>query len=219
MQKIAALRAEKGITQEELANATGISLRTIQRIELGQVKPRAYSLKKIAQALQVEFSALHQPGSSEGVTNLKSLLAGGHKQLLTAVFYSGWAGIVFILLLLNISSQLLGARFMRNSILFINDFHTIHFAVSAACIFALSQAYRLFIRKQVLHPASYWALLALFSALCMYLAFSSSYVSAAYLPLNNIQLYMAFTCWLMLLFIGVAYNPLFKHIQNIQATA
>ena len=46
MQKLSELRLEKGMTQEELANVTGISLRTIQRIELGQVKPRAYSLKK-----------------------------------------------------------------------------------------------------------------------------------------------------------------------------
>jgi predicted transcriptional regulator len=38
------------MTQEELANATGISLRTIQRINQGQVTPRAYSLKKIPEA-------------------------------------------------------------------------------------------------------------------------------------------------------------------------
>jgi len=50
------LRIKKGLTQEELADKTELSARTIQRIENGEVDPRAYSLQMIAKALDVDFS-------------------------------------------------------------------------------------------------------------------------------------------------------------------
>lgn len=50
------LRLKKGLTQEELANQTELSTRTIQRIENGDVDPRAYTLQMIAKALEVDFS-------------------------------------------------------------------------------------------------------------------------------------------------------------------
>lgn len=50
------LRVKKGMTQEELADKTEVSTRTIQRIENGEVDPRAYTLQMIAKALDVDFS-------------------------------------------------------------------------------------------------------------------------------------------------------------------
>lgn len=50
------LRLKKGLTQEELAARTEVSTRTIQRIENGDVDPRAYTLQMIAKALEVDFS-------------------------------------------------------------------------------------------------------------------------------------------------------------------
>jgi len=50
------LRIKKGLTQEELAEKTELSTRTIQRIESGVVDARAYSLQMIAKALDVDFS-------------------------------------------------------------------------------------------------------------------------------------------------------------------
>ena len=50
------LRIKKGMTQEELADKTEVSARTIQRIENGEVYPRAYTLQMIAKALEVDFS-------------------------------------------------------------------------------------------------------------------------------------------------------------------
>jgi len=49
------LRIKKGMTQEELADRTEVSARTIQRIENGEVDPRAYTLQMIAKALEVEY--------------------------------------------------------------------------------------------------------------------------------------------------------------------
>ncbi|WP_353130891.1 helix-turn-helix domain-containing protein [Parapedobacter pyrenivorans] len=54
-QLIKELRLKKGITQETLAAKTDISVRTIQRIENGEVDPRAYTLQSIAIALEVDF--------------------------------------------------------------------------------------------------------------------------------------------------------------------
>jgi transcriptional regulator with XRE-family HTH domain len=51
--KIKSLRTRKGFSQEELAENTGLSLRTIQRIENGETEPRGDSLKKLAIAFGV----------------------------------------------------------------------------------------------------------------------------------------------------------------------
>ena len=43
--KIKELRTRKGLSQEELSEEAGLSLRTIQRIENGETEPRSDSLK------------------------------------------------------------------------------------------------------------------------------------------------------------------------------
>lgn len=50
-QRVKELRTRKGISQELLAEETGLSLRTIQRIENDETVPRGDSLKRLAQAL------------------------------------------------------------------------------------------------------------------------------------------------------------------------
>ena len=52
-QKIKALRSRKGYSQEELSEKTGLSLRTIQRIENGETEPRGDSLKRLAVAFDI----------------------------------------------------------------------------------------------------------------------------------------------------------------------
>jgi len=51
--RIKALRIRKGFSQEELALKTGLSLRTIQRIEQGESTPRGDSIRRLSVALQV----------------------------------------------------------------------------------------------------------------------------------------------------------------------
>lgn len=50
------LRIKKGMTQEELAEKTEVSTRTIQRIENGEVDPRVYTLQMISKALEVDYN-------------------------------------------------------------------------------------------------------------------------------------------------------------------
>ena len=56
--KIIHYRKLKGITQETLSEETGLNVRTIQRIESGEVNPRLYTLKSIAGPLGVTLEDL-----------------------------------------------------------------------------------------------------------------------------------------------------------------
>jgi transcriptional regulator with XRE-family HTH domain len=53
--KIAELRKAKGFTQEELVEKCNLSVRTLQRIESGDVTPRSYTLKIIFAALDYQI--------------------------------------------------------------------------------------------------------------------------------------------------------------------
>lgn len=67
-QYIKELRLKKGMTQEDLAAKTDTTVRTIQRIENGEVDPRAYTLQNIAAALEIDFDILNnidKPTSQE----------------------------------------------------------------------------------------------------------------------------------------------------------
>jgi transcriptional regulator with XRE-family HTH domain len=54
---IAELRTQKGLTQEKLAEYCEVSKRTIQRIESGEVEPRAFTLNNLSNILEFDFSA------------------------------------------------------------------------------------------------------------------------------------------------------------------
>lgn len=52
-QRIKELRKQKGMSQEFLSEESGLSLRTIQRIEKGETNPTGESLKRLSNALNV----------------------------------------------------------------------------------------------------------------------------------------------------------------------
>lgn len=51
-QRLKELRNRKGLSQEDLAEASSLSLRTIQRIENSETEPRGDSLRKLSEALE-----------------------------------------------------------------------------------------------------------------------------------------------------------------------
>ena len=55
-ERLKELRTSLNCSQKELAEKTGLTLRTIQRIENNEVKPSLYSLKVIGEALKTDFS-------------------------------------------------------------------------------------------------------------------------------------------------------------------
>jgi transcriptional regulator with XRE-family HTH domain len=57
MSRLKTLREKQNLTQEELSEKSGISARTIQRIETGK-EPKGYTLRALAKALQIEETRL-----------------------------------------------------------------------------------------------------------------------------------------------------------------
>ncbi len=53
--KISEMRKAKGLTQEELVEMCNLNVRTIQRIEAGEVTPRSYTIKALFEALDYQW--------------------------------------------------------------------------------------------------------------------------------------------------------------------
>jgi transcriptional regulator with XRE-family HTH domain len=76
-QRLVSLRKEKNLTQEELVERSNVSVRTIQRIESGEVIPRLSTIKIIAKALEVDFESIVQTNQNQMEEN---------RTLVTSVF-------------------------------------------------------------------------------------------------------------------------------------
>ena len=63
--RIAEIRKQKGLTQEEVAEAAKINLRTLQRIEKEETEPRGNSLKGICEALEINIEDILDYGKVE----------------------------------------------------------------------------------------------------------------------------------------------------------
>jgi transcriptional regulator with XRE-family HTH domain len=53
--KVSELRKEKGFTQEQLAEVCEVTPRTIQRIESGEVEPRAFNRNSLSNVLEFDL--------------------------------------------------------------------------------------------------------------------------------------------------------------------
>ncbi len=71
--KIIELRKNKGLTQEELVEKCNLNVRTLQRIESGEVNPRDYTKKSIFAALDYD--------ASESSTNKENAIKKIYNQL------------------------------------------------------------------------------------------------------------------------------------------
>lgn len=95
--KITELRKQKGLTQEELVDLCNINVRTLQRIENGEVSPRSYTIKTILSALDQDYEELYEKDSEASqILNLDSSKeASSVYKLLTFAWISG---IIYFLL-------------------------------------------------------------------------------------------------------------------------
>ena len=62
--KVSELRQLKNLTQEQLAEKCEVITRTIQRIESGEVDPRAYTLQRLGEVLNFDFEE-HNPANEK----------------------------------------------------------------------------------------------------------------------------------------------------------
>ena len=66
--KILELRKSSGLTQEELVARCNINVRTIQRIEAGEVTPRGHTIRSIFAALDFDFKQLSSSQQSSKIS-------------------------------------------------------------------------------------------------------------------------------------------------------
>lgn len=94
--KILELRKQKGFTQEELVEKCNINVRTIQRIEAGDVSPRSYTIKAILEVLGFNYEDVieeeYSPGKFDKIFGIKS--ENIYKQLNSAWIF----GIVYFII-------------------------------------------------------------------------------------------------------------------------
>jgi transcriptional regulator with XRE-family HTH domain len=65
--KIVELRKAQGLTQEELASKSNVTVRTLQRIEAGAVTPRSYTIKLVSTALDCSIYDFSESNSEKRV--------------------------------------------------------------------------------------------------------------------------------------------------------
>lgn len=91
-QKILELRKAKGLTQEELVSKCNINVRTIQRIEAGEVTPRSFTVKIILEALGYDLNAIRFEEKDDEVVSLQS---GDSSRFLRVSFF---VGVIYFIL-------------------------------------------------------------------------------------------------------------------------
>ena len=128
------LRKQKGLTQEELVAQCNINVRTIQRIEAGEVTPRSYTIKAILDVLGTSLETFEQ--QEKTLENLNfSPIFGITKNNLSSIFKIAWIlGIAFILL--N-SAEIIGEyyRLALKTSFFNNAILIVLKALSTVCLF------------------------------------------------------------------------------------
>jgi transcriptional regulator with XRE-family HTH domain len=97
--RLTALRKERNLTQEELVEKSHVSVRTIQRIEAGEVLPRTITVKILLEALGESYESFSTK-QNQVMETPKSILPTNRNTLLIAVL----AGAVYL-----ISEVILGA--------------------------------------------------------------------------------------------------------------
>lgn len=95
------IRTSLNISQKELSEKTGLTLRTIQRIENNEVKPSIYSLKVIGDVLKTDFSEFSKTTQSKPYEfNLTFKITDMNQFLndLKVLLKTHWKTILFIVL-------------------------------------------------------------------------------------------------------------------------
>lgn len=72
------VRRQKGLTQVDLSDLTGISVRTIQRIEKDMVEPSIYSLKVLSEVLEVDFLKIKSRYSMTFISEILGINLNDH---------------------------------------------------------------------------------------------------------------------------------------------
>ena len=136
--KILELRQQKGFTQEELVEQCNISVRTIQRIEAGEVMPRVYTVKTILAALDRDLDDLQESVFEKKVKKAFFLEIDDDKKVsfLFNQLHLGWvAGILSMLFL--VFQLVEETAFLTTKAYYFGEVFYVTITILAAIAFAL----------------------------------------------------------------------------------
>ena len=102
-ERLKELRTSLNCSQKELSEKTGLTLRTIQRIENNEVKPSIYSIKAIGEALKTDLSEFVKTSETKPYEFNVNLKITDMNQFLTdlkTLVKTHWKTILFIVLVI-----------------------------------------------------------------------------------------------------------------------
>ena len=100
-ERLKELRTRLNYSQKEISEKTGLTLRTIQRIENNEVKPSLYSLRVLGEALQTDLTEVGKPSETKPYEFNFTIKITDMNQFLTdlkALVKTHWKTILFIVL-------------------------------------------------------------------------------------------------------------------------
>lgn len=123
--KIIELRKKKGLTQEELVDKCKLNVRTLQRIESGEVNPRSYTVKIIFETLEYEKGFDLSDKKNRLITYIENSLKKINKQALNLnsmrksknFFYNYFLAIGIVWFLCGLSIVIFDLRFGEKEVL------------------------------------------------------------------------------------------------------
>jgi transcriptional regulator with XRE-family HTH domain len=107
-QRLKDLRISSNTSQKELSERTGLSIRTIQRIENNDVKPSIYSLKTIGEFFKVDLSDFDRKTETKSYEFNLSIKITDMKQLMIDIktlFRNNWKIILLIAIVIYFMSN------------------------------------------------------------------------------------------------------------------
>ena len=144
-----AIREQKHLTQEELAELSGLSVRTIQRIEAGQ-EPKGHTAKVLADKLNIHVSSLSKSNNTTESINYPLV-----KWInLSSVF-------VCFIPLLNIILPLILKRLYKQNNHLTKGIISLQILWSIASVLAFAVAGFLKLTFELHHQTSLWVLITL----------------------------------------------------------
>ena len=96
-------RTSLNYSQKELAELTGLTLRTIQRIESNEVNPSLHSIKVIGKALDTDFSKIKLPSETKPYEFNLTIKINDMNQLindLKTLIKNNWKTIALIVIII-----------------------------------------------------------------------------------------------------------------------
>lgn len=109
--RIRSIRIQRGMEQDELAKKAKITQSHLSKIETGESNPSIPSLKKIAEALGVDFEILF-PSGSRAISLDDTEISFGHLDLILRQFISKEDSIPF----LEVAKDLYDGKFSKDEL-------------------------------------------------------------------------------------------------------